>query len=106
MAEEFRVEPDDLDKLAGAFRDLAGQAAAASGHATKWFDVSAAETGIYVEVKRIVDQMRQNLEDNYNHLRTLAESSATELGKAAQMYRTTDRASAARLDATYPGVRR
>ncbi len=101
---EFQVVPDDVDKFGGVLRDLAGQAGAAVSHTTKWLDLQDGETGIYVQVKGIVDQIKQNLEANYQHLQTLSDGSATELGKAAQLYRTTDHESAQRLDETYPGA--
>lgn len=100
---DFQVVPDDMDKFSGAMRDLAGQAGAAGSHATKWFNLSDAHTGIFVEVKGIVEHIRQNLEDNFKHLQTLADGSATELAKAAQLYRTTDYEHARQLDETYPG---
>lgn len=95
---DFQVVPDDVDKFSGAMRDLAGQAGAAGSHATKWFNLSDAHTGIFVEVKGIVEHIRQNLEDNYKHLQTLGDGSATELAKAAQLYRTTDYEHARQLD--------
>lgn len=49
----------------------------------------------------IAEQVRQNLEANYDKLRQLAEASANELTKSAEMYRTTDLATAKRLDSTY-----
>ncbi|WP_157104173.1 hypothetical protein [Nocardia kruczakiae] len=81
---DFQVVPDDVDTFSAALRDLAGQAGAAGTHVTRWFNLPDAHTGIFVEVKGIVEHIRQNLEDNYKHLQTLADSSATELAKAAQ----------------------
>ncbi|MEU6561253.1 type VII secretion target [Nocardia nova] len=106
MAAEFQVVPDDVDKFGGVMRDLAGQAGAAVAHAGKWLELDDAGTGIYLQVKGIVEQIQQNLEANYKHLQTLSDSAATELGKAAQLYRTTDHESASRLDETYPGAKR
>ncbi|MEV5649213.1 type VII secretion target [Nocardia sp. NPDC052254] len=106
MAAEFQVVPDDVDKFGGALRDLAGQAGAAVSHTTKWFELQDGSTGIYVKVKEIVEQLQKNLEANYTHLQTLSNDSAAELGKAAQLYRTTDHESAQRLDETYPGAAR
>ncbi|MBB5916361.1 hypothetical protein BJY24_005273 [Nocardia transvalensis] len=102
MTEDFRVVPDDLDKLAGSLLDLAGQAATASGHATKWMDLADAEMRIYGEVKKVVDQIRENVVANYNHLQSLAQNSSAELTASAQMYRTTETESARKLDAAYP----
>ena len=104
MAGEFRVVPDDVEKFSGVLRDLAGQAGAATSHSTKWFDLQNASTGIYVQVEEIVEQVRANLEANYKHLQSLSDSSATELSKAAQLYRTTDYEHARLLDETYPGA--
>ncbi len=98
MDDDFNVVPADLDTFAGSLRDLSDQATAAKNYATKWFDVSAGEARIYVFVKSMVEQIRQNLEGNYDKLSKISDGSATALTTAAQSYRSTDGASAARLD--------
>lgn len=102
MPAEFTVVPDDLDKFGSAMGDLAGQAGAAVQHVTKWLELQNAETGIFVQVKEIVEQIQEDLTANYKHLQTLSDRSADELGKAAQLYRTTDYEQARELDQTYP----
>ncbi|MEU8894400.1 type VII secretion target [Nocardia sp. NPDC048505] len=101
MAEELKVTPDNVDKFATAMRDLSTQAGSAKDYSTKWFEFGENDGRIYMGVKDKLDEVRQNLEANYAKLRTLSENAATELGKAATMYRTTDLDTAKKMDTTY-----
>jgi len=47
--------------------------------------------------------VHQAIAANVDKLNSLSSSSATELGKAAGMYRQTDRSAAERIDNTYKG---
>lgn len=98
MTDDFSVNPDDLDKFGHSLRDLADQADAAKKYASKWFELSAGEARIYVFAKGMVDQIRENLDGNYDHLAKISGDSADSLTSAARSYRATDGASAARLD--------
>ncbi|MEU0876290.1 type VII secretion target [Nocardia brasiliensis] len=104
MAEELRVRPDQLDEFAAALADLAGQAGSAKDYAATWFAFGDHDGRIYAQVKGMLDEVRRNLESNYTHLRVLSETASTELAESAEMYRTTDLATAIRLDRTYVGV--
>ncbi len=105
MGEKLEVRPDDLDKFAASMRELSRQAESAKKYVGEWIDISAGDARIYAHVKGIADQVRENLEANYAQLHTLAASSANELSASAQVYRTTDEATAQRLDSTYEGSR-
>ncbi|NEW25390.1 type VII secretion target [Nocardia cyriacigeorgica] len=101
MAEDLQVKPGDLDRFATVMRDLASDSDSAKQYVTKWFNISGDDARIFAHVAGIAEQVRQNLEANYDKLRQLAEASATELTKSAEMYRTSDLATAKRLDSTY-----
>jgi hypothetical protein len=101
MAEELKVEPDDLDAFAGKVQNLGRDAEAARSYANKWLDISSGEARIYAHVKGIADQVKKNLDANYSQMALLADSAATELVATAEMYRTTDSGTAQQLDKTY-----
>ncbi|MBF6100631.1 hypothetical protein IU510_21480 [Nocardia cyriacigeorgica] len=101
MTEDLQVQPEDLDRFATAMSNLAADSDSAKQYVAKWFDISGDDARIFAHVAGIAEQVRQNLEANYDKLRQLAEASATEITKSAEMYRTTDLATAKRLDSTY-----
>lgn len=105
MGEKLEVRPDDVDKFAGSMRDLSRQAESAKKYVGEWIDISAGEARIYAHVKGMADQVRENLQANYSQLQTLMDSAANELSASAQVYRTTDEATAQRLDTAYEGSR-
>ncbi|MGW0251699.1 type VII secretion target [Nocardia goodfellowii] len=101
MAEELKVTPGEVDKFATSMRELSTQAGSAKDYATKWFAFGDSDGRIYMGVKDKLDAIRQNLEANYEKLKTLSDNSATELGKTAEMYRTTDFETAKHMDTKY-----
>lgn len=104
MSDQFNAEPDNLDKFATSLRELAGEATTAANYVDKWFTVSSGQTGVYLEVKQTIDQIRTDLEANFKQLQELAGNSSDGIAKAVQVYRTTDHDRAAQLDSTYPGA--
>jgi hypothetical protein len=92
VTEDLQVQPEDLDRFATAMSNLAADSDSAKQYVAKWFDISGDDARIFAHVAGIAEQVRQ---------RQLAEASATELTKSAEMYRTTDLATAKRLDSTY-----
>ncbi len=106
MAEELQVRPDDIDRFANCMIDLSAQCDTAKKYVSGYFSIDGEQARIYAYVKGVIDQMRDNLQANYDHLLKLSDGSATEMNRTAQMYRTTDFETAKRLDATYPEGRR
>lgn len=56
---------------------------------------------MFFTVVQKADEVRDALTANYQALARLADGSSREITKAADYYRDTDQAAAARLDATY-----
>ncbi|MFE7800372.1 hypothetical protein [Nocardia sp. NPDC057440] len=105
MTDDFKVTPDDLDKFASAMRDLSGQSDAAKKYVTSYFDIDGEQSRLFGYVKGMVDQIRQNLEANYEKLTRLSDESSTELTKSGQMYRTTEFERAKQMDDQYKAVK-
>lgn len=101
MSDEFAVVPDDLDKLATAMKSLSGQSENAKKYVTGYFDIDGEQSRLFGYVKSRVGEVRADLEGNYEKLSRLSDSSATELTKSAQMYRTTDTDRAKQMDTQY-----
>ncbi|CCF66141.1 type VII secretion target [Nocardia cyriacigeorgica] len=106
MTDELKVEPDDLDSYATILRDLSGQAGTAKKYVSSYFDIDGEQSRLFFFVKGMVDQIRQDLEANYDKLARLADASSIELVNSSQMYRTTDHNHAKQLDAQYVEVPR
>ncbi|MFF0543212.1 type VII secretion target [Nocardia thailandica] len=105
MTEEFQVKPDKLDAFADRLGQLATDHAQAAPYAQKWLTVDDGAGGVFLTgVVDTLAQIRDDLADRLSTLSTVTSGSAAELVKAAQMYRTTDRATAAALDQTYVGA--
>ncbi|MBF6213034.1 hypothetical protein IU433_26965 [Nocardia puris] len=101
MAEELKVEPDRLDTFATKLKELASDHTQATPYAQKWLNVDDAGGVFLTGVADTLRDILSDLESNFKTLASVTESSAAELVKAAQMYRTTDAARAAALDKTY-----
>jgi hypothetical protein len=56
---------------------------------------------MFFNIVEQAENVRDALKENYKHLSEVALKSGTELGKAAEFYRTTDQAQAEQLDGTY-----
>ncbi|WP_336085284.1 type VII secretion target [Nocardia sp. SSK8] len=102
MTKELKVEPDKLDTFAGVLTTLANDHAKAAPYAQSWLKVDADTGGLlFPTIAGTLNQLLGELETNLASLGTATQGSSAELTKAAQMYRTTDYANAAALDATY-----
>ncbi|OLT43786.1 hypothetical protein BJF85_21145 [Saccharomonospora sp. CUA-673] len=60
------------------------------------------ESGIFQTIVGVLDDARGALRNNYERLRKLQDSAATEVDKAAMLYDSEDKAEAERMDNTYP----
>ncbi|MGW0048293.1 type VII secretion target [Nocardia cyriacigeorgica] len=103
MTKELKVEPDALDGWSTTLRQLATDNIQAEKYLREHVELSDDQAGlIFGRVVETIRQVRADLEANYAQLGTLTSQSADELSRSAQMYRTTDHATAAALDRTYP----
>ncbi|MFC4124105.1 type VII secretion target [Nocardia rhizosphaerae] len=104
MADDLKVEPDKLDSFAGVLATLATENGQATTYAKQWLEVEDNAGGLFFPtVANTLHQLLSALETNLATLGTITQNSSTELTGAAQMYRTTDYATAAALDKTYSG---
>ncbi|WP_167460398.1 type VII secretion target [Nocardia brasiliensis] len=106
MTDNFSVEPDVLDRVSSRLHKLSTDNAQANQYIDGWLDVRGDVGGVFPNVAATIQHIRAELTTNYAELGRITSESADELGNAAQMYRSTDRARAAELDRTYPGERR
>lgn len=99
---DFKVVPDDLDRTSDQLADLAAGGTKAVDYVTKNVDLEG-DAGLLL--KPMMDQLIAacaDLAGNYTRLGTVTGDSATELKKAAAMYRTLDQSRADAIDRTYP----
>ncbi|WP_433663056.1 type VII secretion target [Nocardia sp. CA-128927] len=107
MADDLTVEPATLDGLSTKLKQLGTDNAQSEAYLKEHVDLSRDQAGvIFGRVADTIQQLRADLASNYEKLGRLTTQSGDEVAKAAQMYRTTDRATAAALDRTYPGGKR
>lgn len=102
MTYEFKVTPDDIDKTADQLAEIAAGSAKAVEYAKKWLDLDS-NAGLLL--KPLMDGLQEACDElavNYTRLGTKTSEAAAELEKAANMYRTIDKARAEALDKTYP----
>lgn len=102
----FHVDPARLDAYSRLLTDLAGQTGTARNYVDKHLDLSLwakglAGQGLWALAISRISETRDAVNANLDRLNTLSTASATELTRAATMYRTMDRANAERLDRTY-----
>ncbi|WP_328392145.1 type VII secretion target [Nocardia sp. NBC_00416] len=105
MTEPLAVDPNALDTLATTLQQLAADNDAKVGpYLKEWLDVPDDVGGIVPTVAQAAHDVRDALTPNYATLGRITAAAAAELTKTATMYRTTDGATAAALDRTYPGA--
>lgn len=98
----FTVNEKYLDEFAERLRDLRRQAARAADYARAEVDLPDGLDGImYAHVAGANASMVSALDGLFDRLGALCQASARELHGTATLYRTTDEARAAALDATY-----
>ncbi|WP_167478513.1 type VII secretion target [Nocardia arthritidis] len=107
MAEDLTVDPAALDDLSTKLKQLGTDNAQAETYLKKHVELSRGQTGlIFGRVAETIQQLREQLESNYETLGRVTTQSGDEVAKAAQMYRTTDHNTAVALDRSYPGGKR
>ncbi|MFD3706250.1 type VII secretion target [Nocardia sp. NPDC058658] len=98
---EFKVVPDDLDKTSDQLETLAVGSAKAVDYAKNNLDL---EGNAGLALKPVMDELISacsELSTNYTRMGSITSAAATELEKAAAMYRTKDLAWAEAMDKTY-----
>ncbi|MGC4994575.1 type VII secretion target [Nocardia salmonicida] len=104
MTEELKVEPDQLDTFANKLKQLATDHTQATPYVQQWLKVDDGAGGVFLTgVVDTLGQILTDLESNFATLTSVTEGAAAELLESAQMYRSTDHATAAALDKTYVG---
>jgi hypothetical protein len=102
----FEVHPEKLEAFQKQLEELAGQTGAANDYTGKHLELSRQDKGIvgqgiWAQATSQMSEVHAAITANLDKLNTLSTTSAGELGRAAGMYRNTDRAAAERLDNTY-----
>lgn len=97
----FKADPQGIREFGDTVGGLTDDANAAVRYAQQWLDLGYAEGRMFLTVVQAATDVRQALERLYGRLGTLTAASATELGKAAHYYETTDAAAAERMDRAY-----
>lgn len=97
----FTVDHDALDRAGAEVSQLRDDAASAAQYVDQWLALGHMDTRMFVNVKLLLDDVAAALRRDYAALHDVVDGSGAELSRAAQMYRTTDRDEAARLDETY-----
>jgi hypothetical protein len=97
----FLANHDAIRTFAGAVGDLTDDADQAVGYTREWLGIGYSEGRMFATVVETASSVRERLVDNYTALTRLIDASEQEITKAANDYRDTDQATAARIDATY-----
>lgn len=97
----FHANHAQIKAFGGHVKGLSDDAEAAISYVNKHLSIGYDEGRMFVTVVECAESVREALRENYKHLSEVAQNSGTELEKAATYYQTTDRAAAARVDATY-----
>ena len=98
----FQVEPSALRTFDGQLGDAAADAANANTYIRRYTDFGWHAEGLMSQLQTAHEHFVSELTSGLAHLQHLLEQSKTEMDGAAAYYERTDRAAAARLDATYP----
>ncbi len=97
----FEAEHARIKAFATHTSGLSDDADEAVRYVEKHLGIGYDKGRMFFTVVETAETVRNALKSNYMHLSEVAQKSGTELGKAAEFYRTTDEASAERLDGTY-----
>jgi uncharacterized protein YukE len=97
----FAVDPNAVRAFAGTIRGLSDDADAATTYTNEHLDIGYDKGRMFFTVVETATSVREALLENYRALAKLVDQSEQELTKAANQYRDTDHAAAARVDATY-----
>ncbi|MCL6672719.1 hypothetical protein [Streptomyces panaciradicis] len=103
----FQVRPDDLDGYSRQVGRAADDAHQAQEYLKRHGGMGALDgQGLFLYAIGLHAQAMEGAKEVLTRLHTLLSASAEELAKSAAYYRTTDRAQASGLDATYPPSKR
>lgn len=97
----FTANHDEIRTFAGVIGGLTDDADQAVGYTREWLGIGYAEGRMFATVVETATDVREALVANYTALAKLVDAAEQELTKAANQYRDTDQAAAARVDATY-----
>lgn len=97
----FKAEQQAIRDFGNQVNDLADDADTAVSYVRNYLGIGYDKGRMFFTVVETATTVRDALMANYKTLSTLATSSAAEVVKAANYYRDTDAAAAARVDATY-----
>src|SRR5262245_49171117 len=100
----FHVDTVGLTSLYNQLVRAAGDAADTLAYAAKHCDLSWNTEGLLMIFMGPHDHAYENLTTAVTRLRDLTQGAGTQINRAQLDYVRTDRTSAARLDATYPGA--
>ncbi|MBF6211743.1 hypothetical protein IU433_16375 [Nocardia puris] len=101
MAQEFKVDPDDIETAARELWKIAEDNTRAVRYAQEWLDVQSSG-GILLSP--VLDQLQDacnQLKSNYERLGSVTHSSSTELNNAGKLYRTQDSKTSKTMDSYY-----
>lgn len=97
----FRAHEDAIRHFAGTIGGLTDDAGKAVNYTREALGIGYSEGRMFATVVETATSVREALVDNYTALAKLVDAAEQELTKAANDYRDTDQAAAARVDATY-----
>jgi hypothetical protein len=97
----FAANHNAIRNFGGAVGGLTDDADQAVGYTREHLGISYAEGRMFATVVETATSVREALVTNYTALAKLVDACEQELTKAANQYRDTDQAAAARVDATY-----
>jgi hypothetical protein len=98
----FTVDHNAVQGFAHTMGGLVDDADAAVGYSREHLGIGYDKGRMFFTVVETATTVREALLANYQALAQLADQAEQELTKTAGMYRDTDTASAARVDAAYP----
>ncbi|WP_162907811.1 type VII secretion target [Allorhizocola rhizosphaerae] len=97
----FEADHERIKNFGSHVKGLSDDADEAVRYVDKHLGIGYNEGRMFFTIVEQAENVRNALKENYTHLSEVAMKSGIELGKAADFYRTTDQASAERLDGTY-----
>jgi hypothetical protein len=97
----FTANHGAIRGFAAAIGGLTDDADRAVGYTREHLGIGYADGRMFATVVETATNVREALVANYTALARLADASEQELTRAANQYRDTDEAAAARVDATY-----
>jgi len=98
---DFRADHDAVRRFGRTVADLTDDADTAVSYVRDHLGIGYDKGRMFFTVVEKATEVRDALMDNYRLLAKFADQSAAELVKAANHYRDTDQAAAARADAAY-----